>query len=362
MSARSSKPLPPVTPTSTPAPSAPSSPTALLPHWVGDTACMRHVLSQLSLIAPTFKPVLIHGETGTGKEWAARWLHCLSGRQPWVAVNCALLKPDLLDSLLFGHVRGAFSGAVSDHIGFFEKAHNGTLFLDEIGDLPLSAQASLLRVLQEDVIYRVGSSDPLHVQVRVLCATHHDLRAMVARGAFREDLFYRLSFLHVTMPALRERKRDIITIARRFLAQEGLPRVISRGAEALLIAHPWPGNVRELQTVIYSAALQTSTTIDRATLARSFAAPPSPLLARGPRAALECITSLGLASCAEVAQELRVSSATALRSLTQLIQAGLVRRQGTTRAAKYALTYPDAPSLDPPQHVRTSSAQTPLRL
>ncbi|HEX6898177.1 MAG TPA: sigma 54-interacting transcriptional regulator [Thermoanaerobaculia bacterium] len=225
---------------------------------VGESPVLRSSLDRIARLAPGDLPVLILGESGTGKELAARQIHRASSRSggPFVAVNCAALSETLLLSDLFGHVRGAFTGAERDRKGVFETAGGGTVFLDEIGDLPLSAQGLLLRVLQEGEIRRLGESEPRRVNVRVLAATHRDLYQMAEAGTFRLDLFYRLRVGCVELPPLRERGEDVSLIADHILARLRGPRTawLSREARALLIAHSWPGNVRELQNVLSVAA------------------------------------------------------------------------------------------------------------
>jgi DNA-binding NtrC family response regulator len=202
---------------------------------------------------------MICGESGTGKELAARLVHRLSprARAPFVAINCAALSETLLLSDLFGHVRGAFTGADRDRAGVFETAQGGTVFLDEIGDLPGSAQGMLLRVLQEGEVRRVGESLARKVDVRVVAATHRDLAAMVRAGSFREDLYYRLKVASLALPPLRERGDDLLLLARSVLARlapHGAPPVLSPAAQARLRGHSWPGNVRELANVLAVAA------------------------------------------------------------------------------------------------------------
>ena len=206
-------------------------------------------------------PVLICGETGTGKELLARHLHRASRRsgESFLPVNCAALSRELLASDLFGHVRGAFTGADRNRAGVFEGARGGTVFLDEIGDLPLSAQGALLRVLQEREVRRVGESAPRRVDVRVIAATHRDLRDLVSRERFREDLYFRLHVATVELPPLRDRGEDVLRLCRHFLRRHRPqhPVTISSSARARLLAHDWPGNVRELENVV-SVALAIS--------------------------------------------------------------------------------------------------------
>ncbi len=213
-------------------------------------------------VAPTDVPVLILGETGSGKELLARAVHERSPRRagPLVRVNCGAIAPDLMDSELFGHERGAFTGAIAERRGWFERAHGGTLFLDEIGDLPPAAQVRLLRVLQEGEFERVGGHELLRADVRLVAATHGDLRRMVELGQFRQDLWYRISVFPVQLPPLRERKGDLPELATHLVAttcaRHGVPQLRLTEADLqLLNRHDWPGNVRELAAVIERAAL-----------------------------------------------------------------------------------------------------------
>ena len=230
---------------------------------VGAELGLRGAMELVRKVAPSASPVLLLGETGVGKEVIANELHRLSRRAdgPLVRVNCGALPGTLIDSELFGHERGAFTGAVAQRRGRFERADGGTIFLDEIGELPLEAQTRLLRVLQDGELERVGSSRPLKVDVRVIAATHRDLRAMIRAGGFREDLWFRLSVFPVRVPALRERREDIPALTHHFLERKarelGLgPRpTMAPGAIDALVSYGWPGNVRELQNVIERALL-----------------------------------------------------------------------------------------------------------
>ena len=213
-------------------------------------------------MADTDVPVLVLGETGTGKEVVARAIHARSQRVkgPIVCVNCGAIPPGLVDSELFGHERGSFTGASGTRKGWFERADGGTLFLDEIGELPLDAQVRLLRVLQERMFERVGGTRSIHVDVRVVAATHRNLEDMVQLGTFREDLWYRLSVVPVFLPPLRERQNDIPALAAHFAWRAGkrlggTPLVPSQADVELLLGYEWPGNVRELATVIERAAI-----------------------------------------------------------------------------------------------------------
>jgi len=226
---------------------------------VGEGAVMQKLKTTIRTVAPTRTTVLIHGESGTGKELVARAIHDLSPRagRKFVAVNCAAIPGPLLESELFGHVRGAFTDAVRDKPGLFEEADGGTLFLDEVGELPVALQGKLLRALQESEIWFVGSEASIKVDTRVIAATLRDLRAEVDAGRFREDLFYRLNVVPLDVPALRERVEDIGELARFFAERHGVRhgRSVELDAEAIaaLQARAWPGNVRELENVIERA-------------------------------------------------------------------------------------------------------------
>jgi DNA-binding NtrC family response regulator len=234
------------------------------PQIIGDDAKLKAVSVSLHRAAATDTTVLIEGESGTGKELFARALHALSPRAegPFVAINCAAIPETLLETELFGHEKGAFTGAANRKPGKFELAHRGTLFLDEIGDLPLTLQAKILRALEEKRFDRVGGTLPLQVDVRVVAATNRNLKAAVAARQYREDLYFRLSVFPITIPPLRERSNDIATLARYFIEKYSRdlnkkPLVLSPGAEDELRAYPWPGNVRELQNCIERAVILT---------------------------------------------------------------------------------------------------------
>jgi formate hydrogenlyase transcriptional activator len=229
---------------------------------VGESAALRRVLKQVETVAPTDSTVLIRGETGTGKELIARALHELSPRRgrTFVKLNCAAIPTGLLESELFGHEKGAFTGAVGQKVGRFELAHQGTLFLDEVGDIPPELQPKLLRVLQEQEFERLGGTKTIKVDVRLAAATHRDLAKMVADGRFREDLYYRLNVFPVVLPPLRERPDDIPRLVRHFTQR--FARRMSRRIETIpsavmeaLVRYPWPGNVRELQNVVERAVI-----------------------------------------------------------------------------------------------------------
>jgi DNA-binding NtrC family response regulator len=227
---------------------------------LGVSQGMRHMQEMLPRIAAQADTVLITGESGVGKEKVAQLLHRSSPVRdgPFVAVNCGALPETLLESELFGYERGAFTGAVRQRRGLFEQAEGGTLFLDEIGDMPSLMQVKLLRAIQERQITRVGGERPLAVNIRLACATNRDLRRLVAQGAFREDLYYRINVIHLRVPPLRERVEDILWLAERFLHERpdaAGPRRLSAAAQSALLRHAWPGNARELKHCIERACI-----------------------------------------------------------------------------------------------------------
>lgn len=229
---------------------------------VGAGTGLREVISRVESVASTETPVLLEGETGSGKEVIARMLHGRSRRAdgPMIRVNCGAIAPELVDSELFGHERGSFTGATATRLGWFERANGGTLFLDEVAELTPAAQVRLLRVLQDGRLERVGSGRSLQVDVRVVTATHRDLRAMCAAGTFREDLWYRISVFSVKIPPLRDRMQDVPALAAYFARRAGvritgIPLVPKADEVAALLRYRWPGNVRELAAVIERAAI-----------------------------------------------------------------------------------------------------------
>ena len=229
---------------------------------VGAEGGLRPALERVGLVAGLDVPVLVLGETGSGKEVVARAIHTRSrrARGPFLRVNCGAIPPGLIDSELFGHERGSFTGALAERRGWFERADRGTLFLDEIGELPLEAQVRLLRVLQDHTLERVGGHRPIPVDVRIVAATHRDLQALIAEGRFREDLWYRIAVFPIHLPPLRERAEDVAALANHFALRAatrfGTPPLIPSPEDlALLAAYPWPGNVRELIAVIERAVI-----------------------------------------------------------------------------------------------------------
>ena len=232
---------------------------------VGDSPALQYVLEQVELVGPTDSTVLIVGETGTGKELIARAVHNVSSRcgRPFIRLNCAAIPLNLLESELFGHERGAFTGAISQRIGRFEAADGGTLFLDEIGDIPLKLQAKLLRVLQEQEFERLGSTHTQRVNVRVVAATNQDLAALADEKRFRMDLYYRLNVFPIALPPLRRRTEDIPLLVAHFVEKyaarmsKQISTVSKDGMDAL-VGYPWPGNIRELQNFIERAVILTN--------------------------------------------------------------------------------------------------------
>ncbi|HEX4074400.1 MAG TPA: sigma-54 dependent transcriptional regulator [Candidatus Acidoferrales bacterium] len=249
---------------------------------IGSSPALRKVMQQVDTVAPTSSTVLIAGETGTGKELIARAIHRQSRRRPsaFSKINCAAIPRDLIESELFGHERGAFTGAVSQRQGRFELAHEGTLFLDEVGDMPLEVQPKLLRVLQEQEFERVGGSRTLHVNVRIVAATNRDLEEMVQDKTFRSDLFYRLNVFPIVMPALRERGSDIPELLHFFasLYSQRMKRPFTRVAPKTIedcMSYDWPGNVRELQNLVERAVILSDGPVLRVALPESIPSPQS---------------------------------------------------------------------------------------
>jgi len=255
---------------------------------IGNSPALEFALGEVERVAPTDSTVLVLGETGTGKELIARAIHNLSGRfgRPFVKLNCAAIPFDLLESELFGHEKGAFTGAIAQKIGRFEMAHSGTLFLDEIGDLPPALQPKLLRVLQEQEFERLGSGRTHRIDVRLVAATHHDLAQMVRRNEFRSDLYYRLNVFPILLPPLRERRQDIPPLVTHFVEtfsrHMGKPiRHIPLETLAAFSSYSWPGNIRELQNLIERAVIRSDDGILPNPLPAEENKPVTPPLAQG---------------------------------------------------------------------------------
>ncbi len=234
----------------------------------GTTRAMRVVFSVIEKAAPSDAPVCITGESGTGKELVAREIHALSERvnRPFVAVNCAAIPPNMIESQLFGHERGSFTGATERHAGFFEQAMGGSIFLDEIGDMPLELQGRLLRVLETGMVRRLGAKSEIPVNARLICATNKDLKRMSSEGYFRQDLFFRIYVVPISLPALRDRRADIEPLAKQFLEEaspNGARLTLTKAAIKKLCSHEWYGNVRELKnTIIRAVAMRSGDEID----------------------------------------------------------------------------------------------------
>ncbi len=297
---------------------------------------MKGVFRRLDRVAPTGLPVLVEGPTGTGKELVAQEIHEGSGRhaQPFVALNCGALTEGLIESELFGHVKGAFTGATDDKRGAFEACDGGTLFLDEIGELPLALQPRLLRVLETMTVRRVGATKEIPVDVRIVAATHRDLAAMVEQGCFRQDLFHRLVVLTVRVAPLAHRLDDVVGLARLFCE-----RPLTSRAEAKLLAHGWPGNVRELKNAMLRAEVMTDgPTIDAEDIELFDAQrsdPPVSSLAREVQAA---VPEVGLVD----AEALRVDPEVQRRHYVRLLRecgnnrAEAARRLGVAKSTFHA--------------------------
>lgn len=262
---------------------SPEAPTG--PLLVGESAILRQLARVAGNVGPRRATVMVLGETGVGKELFARTIHHLSDRGdpraggsdgPMVAVDCSTLTESLFESQMFGHIRGAFTGAVRDAIGFFRAAHGGTLFLDEVGELTPPHQAKLLRAIQDRCVTPVGSTQPVPVDARIVCATHRDLPAMVRRGTFREDLYFRLNVITLDIPPLRDRREDILPLVRHFLASQAAlynesTKQLDPTAQAALHEHRWPGNVREVANVAEYLHVMAGPTITASDLPPQFA-------------------------------------------------------------------------------------------
>ncbi len=315
-----------------------------LDHVIGRSVGLRDVLDRVVRVGPSDATVLITGESGTGKEVVARALHVSSrrGDRPFVPVNCAAITETLLESELFGHARGAFTGATRARRGLFEEANLGTLFIDEVGETAPGFQAKLLRALQDGEIRRVGESSPVRVDVRIIAATNQDLRKAILEKRFREDLFYRLNVVPIRIPPLRDRPEDIPLLAVHFLAQynqrDGTRKVFTPAALAALSEHSWPGNVRELENMVeQAAALSPGAEIGLEEIQFEPVVPPRPGAAPGQartlaavveeaeRQGIQAALQRGHADLGRVASELGISSTTLWRKMKRL---DLAAKQG----------------------------------
>jgi transcriptional regulator with PAS, ATPase and Fis domain len=300
---------------------------------VGRSPAMLRVIQQIEQVAPLDIPALISGETGTGKDLVATAIHSNSPRAegPFVAINCGTLTESILSSQLFGHKRGAFTGAVADQQGLFEAGSGGTVFLDEIGDMPLDLQVSLLRVLDNKEVVRLGETQPRKVDFRLVSASNRDLKQLVAKGLLREDLYYRIRGLDIRMPALRERREDIPLLLEHFVQLDSLlkksePPRISNNATTALMRHPWPGNVRELRSAVSFAVMQSTRGIVRVAdlppemtgLDDSPAQPRQTFAHEDPRQALLLALQTANGNRSKAAKLLGISRATFYRRLQQL--------------------------------------------
>jgi two-component system response regulator HydG len=307
-----------------------------LEHIVGRSQALREVLERVLRVAPTDATVLLSGESGTGKELVARALHAASRRapHPFVPVNCAAITETLLESELFGHAKGAFTGAVRARRGLFEEASGGTLLIDEIGETTTNFQAKLLRALQEGEIRRVGESMPVKVNVRVIAATNQDLKKAIAEKRFREDLFYRLNVVPLRIPPLRERPEDIPLLAAHFLGRHnrrtGEHKALTAEALQRRLDHPWPGNVRELENMVEQAAALSAGPEIRAPDIRFEAGAPAeaaPTLADAvevaERGAIRAALVRAGGDLGRVARDLGISATTLWRKMKRLgLEAG----------------------------------------
>ncbi len=318
---------------------------APIPEIVGESKAIRDLRTTINLVASDECAVVIYGESGTGKELVARALHRLSkrGDRPFVAINSAGLADSMLESELFGHERGAFTGAARSHRGIFEQAAGGTVFLDEVGDMPPSLQVKLLRVLQEREIVRIGSdsaSRPIRVDVRIIAATHKDLAEEVAAGRFREDLYWRLTGFEIEVPALRDRERDAVLIAKHLLTKRRARFVLARDAQRLLRGYGWPGNVRELQNVIGRACVTARGRRIRACDLHLRGPLTEPHRRTGNERRQQILTLLAQGepvSPRDIQQGLRISKTSWHRDRQRLERDGLIRRVGEGSGSRYVL-------------------------
>jgi DNA-binding NtrC family response regulator len=322
---------------------------------IGQSRPWRRVLRLVRRVAPSTCSVVLLGETGTGKERLARAIHATSRRAhgPFVAINCGAIPRDLLGTELFGHIRGAFTGAMRNHDGAFVRAHRGTLFLDEVADMSPDMQVAILRTLEDHTVMPLGCQRPRDVDVRVLCATNKDLHAEVAANRFREDLYHRLDVVEIRLPPLRERGADVALLARHLLSGYPERRTLHVDALRVLLRYPWPGNVRELDNVLRAAALLTDgPEITPETLERILAGRRAATERRaaprqdGPRhrGLLDALRD-EWRSAADLAASLSISARTVNRDLSRLVANGVVECFGEARARRYRLACRDSSRL-----------------
>ena len=315
-------------------------------HIKGRSPLLLDALARIERVAATTMPVLILGETGTGKELAARLVHDLSRRaqNPFKVVNCAAIPEDLLESTLFGHVRGAFTGASDRRSGMFQAANGGTVFLDEIGEMSPRLQAKVLRVLEEGTVLPLGTEHVKQVDVRIVVATHRDLRKMVTDGDFRRDLYYRIHAYRVRLPALKDRGRDIVLLARYFLRRLYPSKRLARDAERLLLSQAWPGNVRELHNVIEAAGVDAGRKVEaqhvRYHLDTVLDIKVKETNGSRTDRILSIVDRIGCASPAELLHEMALPRTTLRRTLNDMAAADLIRRVGKGRRTRYVRSSP----------------------
>ena len=331
---------------------------------VGRSKIMRAVIEAAARVAATLMSVLLVGASGTGKELLARFIHAASERAkgPFVAINCGALPEGILEDLLFGHVKGAFTGAVDSKPGLIEAAHGGTLFLDEVGEMSPRLQVKLLRVLENGKVRRLGRTRVVPVDIRVVAATNRDLQEMIREGTFRDDLYYRLATYPIEVPPLCERERDAVAIARHFLrgkTVKGKRVVLDRDAEQVILGCSWPGNVRQLRNVLDKAVVDATRPRisaqdlraaigDQAELPEDTAVGLEP-----PQAILALLAKRGPLGGREIRERLDLAKTTAQRHLRGLRRAGLIVVQGQGRGIRYAIPEPEPPDhgdLDEDEH------------
>ena len=308
----------------------------------GRSKILLDALARLERVAPTPLAVLIRGETGTGKELAARLVHDRSGRAhcPFKPVNCAAIPETFLESMLFGHTRGAFTGALRSQRGIFVAAHGGTVFLDEIGDMSLPLQTKILRVLEEGTVQPLGTDEVKRVDVRIVAATHRDLQKMMMDGNFRQDLYHRLKAYAVGLPALRDRGHDIVMLARYFLRRFCPSKRLSLATERLLLSQEWPGNIRELRNVIEAASVDAGRTVQPKHVFCHLDSENEVMGENGNGSRIDQILSvvdrLGSASPVEIRDETSLQRTTLSRALAAIVAAGVLKRLGEGRRTRYA--------------------------